>query len=282
MHHHHERTVQGPVGIGDGPGLTNASLIKRSCMSNGTLLQPSKPFTAVDAAFASFSSFGLDSKTKTNQAFNSFRSVWGSYMHVSGQLTAYGILSVNITRSRFVVVPQDDFWPAPSSPSEYAAATPTFIHWLWQGRACTNGTSVVGGGCVSQVGIADTIDVSCVGAGSSGAGAGIEVHVSEHKCTGTNQQQDLPFALHLFTPYVHGFALLGEMDKFVPLSPARFGEVKFTTTGMSFAVRGAPQEDVLVSVVRPPGQIEVLPVHVPWSGQQVVHVGVSDVQIRKE
>ena len=54
--------MQGPVGIGDGPGLTNASLIKRSCMSNGTLLQPSKPFTAVDAAFAAF--IDLDPKTK--------------------------------------------------------------------------------------------------------------------------------------------------------------------------------------------------------------------------
>ena len=33
----------GPVGLGDGPGMTNASLAARTCRADGTLLKPSKP-----------------------------------------------------------------------------------------------------------------------------------------------------------------------------------------------------------------------------------------------
>ena len=75
----------------------------------------------------------------------------------------------------------------------------------------------MGGGCVSQVRIVDAIDVSCIGAGSSGAGTDI-VHVREHNYIRTNQHNDLPIVIHVLTPYVNAFALLGEMHNFVPLS----------------------------------------------------------------
>ena len=219
-------------------------------MSNGTLLHPSKPLTAVDAAFASFVRDASFESKPNKLSGSSIPSVWGSYMNVSVQLTAHSILSVNLTRNRFAVTPKDDLWPAPRAS--------VFIHWLWQGRACSNGTFVAEGGCVSQVETGDSVDVSCAGASAG--------------CISTDQAKDLPFALHLFAPYVHGFALLGEMGKFVPLSPARFSNVDFTATGMAFDVRGAPQEDVLVSVVRPPGQVHVLPVRVPGSGRVRVRV----------
>ena len=42
----------GPVGFSDAPGETDAALILRSCDANGTLLQPSRPITAVDSTWA--------------------------------------------------------------------------------------------------------------------------------------------------------------------------------------------------------------------------------------
>ena len=38
----------GPVGFSDAIGQTNASLIRRTCNANGTLLKPSKPLTTID------------------------------------------------------------------------------------------------------------------------------------------------------------------------------------------------------------------------------------------
>jgi len=41
----------GPVGLGDGVGLTNLSLARRLCRQDGLVLKPSKPITAVDSTF---------------------------------------------------------------------------------------------------------------------------------------------------------------------------------------------------------------------------------------
>ena len=38
----------GPVGFSDAVGQTNATLIRRTCNANGTLLKPSKPLTTID------------------------------------------------------------------------------------------------------------------------------------------------------------------------------------------------------------------------------------------
>ena len=42
----------GPVGLADEIGYTNASLLLQTCTSNGTLLQPDKPATPIDAMFS--------------------------------------------------------------------------------------------------------------------------------------------------------------------------------------------------------------------------------------
>lgn len=42
---------RGPVGIGDGPNYTNASLVHRTCTADGTLLHPSRSATPIDAMY---------------------------------------------------------------------------------------------------------------------------------------------------------------------------------------------------------------------------------------
>merc|ERR1711871_1359317 len=41
----------GPVGIGDKIGLTNVSLVNRTCRSDGVILKPSKTLTSIDSTF---------------------------------------------------------------------------------------------------------------------------------------------------------------------------------------------------------------------------------------
>ena len=41
----------GPVGLGDGPGYTDAALALATCRADGMLLQPDKPLTALDQTF---------------------------------------------------------------------------------------------------------------------------------------------------------------------------------------------------------------------------------------
>jgi hypothetical protein len=48
----------GPVGIGDGIGYMNRDIIMKSCRDDGTLLQPSRPATMVDAAIISAATGG--------------------------------------------------------------------------------------------------------------------------------------------------------------------------------------------------------------------------------
>ena len=42
----------GPVGVGDGAGATNQTVVMATCTAAGGLLQPDKPLTAIDATFA--------------------------------------------------------------------------------------------------------------------------------------------------------------------------------------------------------------------------------------
>ena len=39
------------MGLGDGPGYTDAKVALATCCADGTLLQPDKPLTALDETF---------------------------------------------------------------------------------------------------------------------------------------------------------------------------------------------------------------------------------------
>ena len=57
----------GPVGIGDKPGATNATLVRRCVRQDGRILQPDKPATTVDSLFAlEQAPRPTQRKTKTN------------------------------------------------------------------------------------------------------------------------------------------------------------------------------------------------------------------------
>jgi hypothetical protein len=70
----------GPVAIGDGIGYTDAELVLRSCTAiSGTLLQPSRPATSIDACFfeAAFGSGGPVANKSKNYP------VWSTHTQLS-------------------------------------------------------------------------------------------------------------------------------------------------------------------------------------------------------
>lgn len=68
----------GPVTINDGADLTNASLVAMSCRSDGMILKPARPATALDQTLreAAFS--------PSSGPWNQRSEVWGTYSEVSG------------------------------------------------------------------------------------------------------------------------------------------------------------------------------------------------------
>ena len=55
-------------------------------------------------------------------------------------------------------------------------------------------------------------------------------------------------SLHAFMPVVYGFALLGEVSKFVAVSSVRFSELQIDATALAVRVAGSIGETVEVSV----------------------------------
>jgi hypothetical protein len=62
----------------------------------------------------------------------------------------------------------------------------------------------------------------------------------------------VPWRLYSASPLLHdGYALLGEVGKFVPVSPARFALTQSAGFGVYVSLRGAPRESVTVAWVGP-------------------------------
>ena len=102
----------GPVGLGDGPGYTDAALALATCRADGTLLQPDKPLTALDQTFW----------PDARRASPSDGRLLGSHATVSGAATWLFLLAVDLPDGTAVV-------PAalPGAP----AATRRFAVWRW-------------------------------------------------------------------------------------------------------------------------------------------------------
>jgi len=82
------------------------------------------------------------------------------------------------------------------------------------------------------------------------------------------------WALWTFTPMVNGYALLGELDKIVNVSPKRFDSLAFSgsdNVAITFGVSGAIGEVVHVWFLKD-GQTVVLNINIPESEHIVVSV----------
>ena len=127
----------GPVGIGDGDGLTDPALALATCTSGGKLLPPSKPLSPLDL------SFWAAAQPKMGGADVS--RLLGTYSNISGHFWQY-VLAVDTPRGTASIFLSDLHWPlrqlsSPPLSQQYALHT--------HGAKCDEGAASAG--CVSHV-----------------------------------------------------------------------------------------------------------------------------------
>lgn len=154
--------------------------------------------------------------------------------HSYGIQTQYHILAVDVNATAGPVsIFAADMYPAPPSGVQFAVRD-----WHRQ-EECEAGADAVATRCVHLVGPDDVDGAAPLVA----LGDGITWPYGTHT-----------IQLHTATALQPGkLALLGELDKFVPLSSKRFGDVRATQSRLTAVVTGKPGEVVHVTGLRQNG-----------------------------
>ena len=200
----------GPVGFSDAIGKTNASLIMRTCSSDGTLLKPIKAITSIDATLSA-----------TNPPPGDVYMTFDGESPSSPQ--AYYVLSFNMRTSWYLT--EENYWPP--LPKE----AKTFVYrerWNWP--LCKDG---------------DTIS-SCVRLVKRLAGHPLSIELPARDSQNTTLT---PRLTTVWPVCSNGWALLGELAKYSSLSRQRFRTIQCTDLGLSFVVIGSSQEKVSVTAL---------------------------------
>ena len=255
----------GPVGLGDGPGMTNASLAARTCRADGTLLKPSKPLTAIDATFVPRGAKsgplptvgflplpkgspdcagpgkGRPCSPKAYQTHSAIALAPPAYAQAVKSTAAVWHQLVTIHLGSFTPAVAD-FYPAlgpggggTGSPQSVAA----YREYRW--APCAPGAGTFGP-CLKNAWPAGLPDVS------SGP--------TRFDANNATAWKLFTFFPPLPLPKGKGkgaWILLGELDKIVPVSPQRFAEVGVDAAGcVAWRMQGQKGEAVRVHAV-PPG-----------------------------
>jgi len=227
----------GPVGFGDKLNYTNVDLILSTCNADGLLLQPSKPLTSIDAKFSI-----------NDRQVSDGGQIWASYSQTrESTYYQYYLMSMNVSES--FIIDENDFYP----PMDSQNFQWVYRRYSWDLIGCTNGSQAVPN-CVRQLEPNSLPDVA----------------------TGLNYPNgSRNFDMWTFSPIVNGYALLGELDKIVGMSPKRFDSLEFPEkdAGMAFGVSGAVGEVVHVWTLQPSdnGSIVIqLDVEIPGNGRTFV------------
>jgi hypothetical protein len=251
----------GPVGLMDGAGMSNASLARRTCRDDGTLLKPSKPLTAIDSTFVppaagaatgtvgflpltadgecqqrpcSPAAFQTHAKLSIDSAYDA--ACRGAVAH-----TWHIMLTMHLGKFR----PQaSDFYPPLR-----AASSPLHVYRESRWARCRNGTAALKGECLRAASASELPDISSGAHRADAAGA------DAWRLFSFSPLLPLPSVCH--SAGADGWVLLGELDKITNASPQRFARVGVRESGRASCVfwrmHGAAQEHVTVSAVSPSG-----------------------------
>ena len=220
----------GPTAIGDGPGRTNETLIRRSCRADGWLLQPAKPPTAVDAQY--------DGRVAPagGWAAAGGAQVWTTYTNIShaGQplaseeagagLITWLVMSIDV-ETPFTLDPSRDLYPA-------LGVGQATVWRSWHDSAhCVNGSHAVASGCVT-LGVPKVHDTRPK-----------DVATDSHVWSLTVGSAVMP----------SGWVLLGEPDKWVATSAVRFKRVTDTVESLTVELEGSAGEPMNILALKPLG-----------------------------
>ena len=211
----------GPVGISDAVGMTNSTLLKRAIRRDGTLLQPSKPLTAVDSSLPSSGCGGYVYGTYTSGA----STAPPSWIFVSFKLPKpYPVLS-------------SDLYPRLSMPD---AVVPTLlaIGRFTQRRACVDGSDALESGCLDSIITVKGTDRFVL----------FDAPASSMKNV-TGGTDLAPEITTVWQSCSEKWIFLGELSKYVSLSPGRFSRIACNSEGITTRIKGSAGEAVQITAL---------------------------------
>jgi hypothetical protein len=219
------------IGFGDGPNMSNATLLFRFCMSNGTILSPTNLAQPIDQTFA---------RAGAPEPPGSEVWVASSPGGANAGVVTWQVLAVDVEA---FVLQRTDLWPRPSPNATLAAFT-------LDDPACT---------------LTDAPAMHCLRPLTAGVGMPIRVHrppstarrpaaavTREGGAKGAAAASDDRRREHAFASVVvvsvcpSGVALLGEPAKFTAVADRRFSELRCAADGLTASVHGAAGEQVEV------------------------------------
>jgi hypothetical protein len=223
----------GPVSLADKAGDTNATLVRRCVREDGRILQPDKPATSVDSMFAQ-----KGSKRNPPTADGSGL-VWATSTTVKSHVWHY-VLSIDVKSSWRLH--GDDLYPKLAAAVDMTregggAAEGWVAHPWFTGHAptpCVHGSKALASGCVSAS-VKSYEDIPPI-----------------HNTRPIMVQNDTRvYDLMELAPVVHGWVLLGEVDRYVRVSSDRFDDITFSTAGIRASLRGSAGETAVVTALQP-------------------------------
>lgn len=239
----------GPVAIGDGPGSTDRALLLRSCSEDGTLLQPAKPLTAIDAMYdgrqvprggfaatggaqlwTTFSSVPASAPSTTLQSFSRraldqarANTAAASIHRILKHIDVAGPYSINL---------QYDFYPGFS-----ASEGPVVYRWNHARALCKNGTHAVTSGCAME--IMPPLDDTA---------RPFLHHFDSHRWS----------LLHAMPVLIGGWVFTGEVGKWVPVSSTRFRRIASDAHGVLVTLTDTRGEAVHLTALRPHPHVDTV------------------------
>ena len=191
---------RGPVQVSDGVGYSDRELILRTCDEAGRLLQPSRPATALDAAFHRSAGVGDGPLAK----YANVLPITTTHTRIGDWKWAH-ILAINLEEPFMLL-------PAHLRPTDLGAGE----HVLYEGTRVSD--------------FARGFTIPACGAGDSRL-------------------------YHVAPRLANGWAYLGELSKFVPVSEARTRSLSFDVNSVSVMLSGAASEEVVVAFLAPNGTV---------------------------
>lgn len=200
----------GPVILSDKAGDTNATLVHRSVRLDGLILQPDKPATSIDATFTQIFHQPLPGH------------VWSSYSQVSAYRWHY-VLSIDVLERW--VLHGDHVYPPVSG-----RVLGRRWHQSHAPTPCAPGLGAVASGCILPP--SNTWDI-----------------LNDRPIMVANDSHHFDL-LQLSPVLPNGWILLGELEKYVSVSPQRFTEIR-VSDGIWVELQGVPGEEVRIVALEP-------------------------------
>lgn len=269
----------GPVGIGDGIGFTNMTRARACCRADGRILQPDKPLTPLDFTL------WLDRVEKFgtiifSECMHSSTSNLSSLQNPKCEpllLQSHTTLRVRLNKTNTVAqfhhllavavrhfpVDLGSLYPSlPGDPSKYI-----FLRRSTLAHHCVEGTDAFTSGCVHRTNCNTSKGDICMP----------DLYTDFGFADG-NLPARLGWSLYMLVPTNlagSGWILLGELDKYNPISSQRIDLVRANenSSTMIVMVLGAPNEKVELWAINDMGVLHVERATINAQGKSTISFG---------